>query len=870
MTATFSSKAFPFRNGLRVIKQNQKFAIVTCILELLGVPLIVASIMLQLIRESRITEEYIDFLDTANTGLYAGIGSFCLTVSVIMGMFSAIHSFTELHSKPKVDMLYALPLTGTQRFFSDYLGGLGFYGLPYLISCIIGLAEIFLFGNFIDFDSSLIDEGLTLGMITKYYLYATIGLFALMLMYYTLSALVTVCCGTLFESIYTNFLLNCLIPGAMAAVMAVVTSNTGFEFEYLWQIIGYLSPVGGLIFLFYMLGDNLDDAMNGYLHTYGYGEAHATQTTLHQLFPTYIRWIFCIFLITAIMLIGAWQLYKRRKAEAVGQPFVYVGAYYLMLTLVTVSILCLMDVNVVGPALLFSAIVYFIMEVVRKRGFKKFWLSMITYVVTVGVTIGFFYLSVGTNLFGRVNYVPAPATVSSVQVEFSSKVYDGFEINLEYTDRDIIKAVTEQHKALVSVRKNDKKLISHNVANFAYNTMERQAALSNYDINEKLREQKLMKLYYNQNNDEIYLKNAGYSTGMPDYYYTGDDRQGWDERTWAQIATDPDKYEFNYVDTTSLEITYYTITGSTIHRRYLITPDELIHFSEIFMGTSLYGEAMENLMNYRTEEQYSEYDNKVMSKFIPSTIQMNLYYDPEINCNRYSNYESNKPSQSKRVNGGADALKHLASVYRQDIENTSPESMRTAKLFGMICGVPIYENYTNTIELLKSWGFTDFTLAQRYRTKALNEYNSYYNDDVNFLSVRIYAPDSYSASSAEFPHATVGTCYVKDDAEDIPTYEDVYYDAVNNTQLETSYPELYKLLEVAQPRYITTDTCYAVVVNGVWYIVPSEYSELAENVIKLGSHHFSGLKPSAGGSTPSVQDDTYFDGNSYTPSFGSF
>ena len=457
MTATFSSKAFPFRNGLRVIRQNQKFAIVTCILELLGVPLIVASIMLELIDDSRQAGEYIDLIDTANTELYAGIGCFCLAVSVIMGIFSAIHSFTELHSKPKVDMLYSLPLTGTQRFFSDYLGGLGFYGVPYLVSCIIGLIEIFLLGSFVDFDSTYIDEGVSIWMIARYYLYATIGLFALMLMYYTLSALVTVCCGTLFESIYTNFLLNGLIPGAMAAVLAVVTGNTGLEFEYLWQIIGYMSPIGGLIFLGYMLGDNLDDAMSGYIHTYGYGEAHATQTTMHQLFPTYIRWIFCILLITAVMLVGAWQLYKRRKAEAVGQPFVYSGAYFLMLTLVTVSILCLMDVDVIGPALLFSAIVYFIMEVVRKRGFKKFWLSMITYVVTVGVTIGFFYLCVGTNLFGRVNYVPAPATVSSVQVEFSSKISSGYSINLEYTDRDIIKAVTEQHKNLVSKQKKCQK-----------------------------------------------------------------------------------------------------------------------------------------------------------------------------------------------------------------------------------------------------------------------------------------------------------------------------------------------------------------------------------------------------------------------------
>ena len=159
----------------------------------------------------------------------------------------------------------------------------------------------------------------------------------------------------------------------------------------------------------------------------------------------------------------------------------------------------------------------------------------------------------------------------------------------------------------------------------------------------------------------------------------------------------------------------------------------------------------------------------------------------------------------------------------------------------MICGVPVYENYTNTIELLKSWGFGEFNVIQRYQFKDKYSADYYrYNDAVNF-PVRIYAPDTYSCASVEFPCSTIADCFVKDDAEGIPAYEDYYFDPANNTQLETSYPELYKLLEVAQPRYITTDTCYAVVVNGVWYIVPSEYSELAENVIKLGSHHFSGF-----------------------------
>ena len=849
MTATFSTKAFPFRNGLRVIKQNQKFAIVTCILELLGVPMIVLFMMLELIENTHQNEDFVSF-STDNAELYAAIGFFCLSVSVAMGMFSAIHSFTELHSKPKVDMLYSLPLTGTQRFFSDYLGGLGFYGLPYLVSCVVGLIEILVLGSFVNFDSTYIDDGLVLSVIVKYYLYATIGLFALMLMFFTLSTLVTVCCGTLFESIYTNFLLNGLIPGTMAAVLAVVTSSASIDFEYSWQTIGYTSPVGGLIYLIYMLADNLENATGGY-HSY-YANAHATQTTMHELFPTYIRWIFCILALTAVMLAGAWQLYKRRKAEAVGQPFVYIGTYYIMLTLVTVLILCLLDVDVVGPALMFSAIVYFIMEVVRKRGFRRFWVSIITYIVTVGVTIGFFYLCVETGIFGRVNYVPSPATVSSVKVNLQSSPSSGYEIELEYTDHDIIKAVTEQHRNFISLRKDSDSSLKYYAGTKV--------------IDNKMIEQRLSKLYYSTNIAERY------ETKIPVSSYSGENRANWQENTtWEQIAKEPENYHFDYTQTSEIQITYYTITGSTIHRRYYASVDELQHFHEIFMGTSLYGEAMENLMNSRTRNKYSQYDSKGMGQYIPSSLSLCMYYDPDIDCNRYSSYEDSHPVQNKTINGEAD-LKKLASAYGRDVADATPESMRTAKLFGMICGVPIYENDTETVELLKSWGFAEFSVAQRYRFK--DEYSpDYYR--YNTLDIRIYAPDTYSCASVDFPCSTIGDCFVKDDAEGIPAYQDFYFDTANNTQLATKYPELSKLLEVAQPHYVAAEGCYAVVVNGHWYIVPKEHSDIVHNVIKLGSFHFSGAKASTsskntGRSTTVEDDDTYFDGNSYDPSFGSF
>ena len=66
MTATSLHKSLPFRNALRVVKQNQKMTIVTCILQLLGIPLGAAALMWELVTRSHDGKE--DFIDLMDTG----------------------------------------------------------------------------------------------------------------------------------------------------------------------------------------------------------------------------------------------------------------------------------------------------------------------------------------------------------------------------------------------------------------------------------------------------------------------------------------------------------------------------------------------------------------------------------------------------------------------------------------------------------------------------------------------------------------------------------------------------------------------------------------------------------------------------------
>ena len=53
MKAMSSAINFPFRNGLRVLSQNRKMTIVTCILYLLGIPLLVGGAIWVMLAESQ-------------------------------------------------------------------------------------------------------------------------------------------------------------------------------------------------------------------------------------------------------------------------------------------------------------------------------------------------------------------------------------------------------------------------------------------------------------------------------------------------------------------------------------------------------------------------------------------------------------------------------------------------------------------------------------------------------------------------------------------------------------------------------------------------------------------------------------------------
>lgn len=800
MTATSLRKTPPFRNMLRTVRQNLKMTVVTCVLQLLGIPLIVGDILWQVCLYSHLG---VDSSYYMSPGLYAVIGMFCLSAAVFLGMIAGINSFTETHSKSRVDMLYALPLTGKQRFFSDYLGGLCIYVLPYLVSVVLGWGIIFLFGGLTNWSAAnMLKEDITwdnfMTPMIRYYAYLTIGLLVLMLLYYTLSVLVTCCCGTLFESIYTNILLNLLVPGCLAAVIGVLTVDMNFYFAYTWDIIGYTSPIGGLIYLILLVTMDADTLYSDYFSD---DILHASQAISHATLPNFLRWGLVILVLTVVLLLAAWQLYTRRKAEQVGKPFVWLGAYYVMLTLITVSILCLLKGGVIGPVLLFAAIVYFVMEVIRKRGFKRFWLTVVSFAATVAITVGLYALTAATGGFGRETYVPAVASVSSVEVGFSATRRS--DMTLEFTDKDIIRQVADFHKALLSARKGKQD---------PGNAMNEAMKADNWRV-----------LTYSY---------VDYVTSLYDYMTEDPNTQYRYYDEYGNETETPEIHEstYDYADEVKVAFTYYTITGSRIHREYDITADEWQALREIMTGTDLCKQAYTDAM--RALIQRNSYSG--------SNTTGKWSIDLAFTVFESSNYNDSTQEQTIMTTDVDSIAARFAEAYQHDIADMTAEDFRTAQKKGYLQNnrsygimIPIYECCTETWELLESYGFRAFTAEERSGL-TYDPYSNYdyYTDQDSYLRIRIYAPGTYRAASDQYPCSSLTDLYVKDDTDSIPAYEDSYV-AVSGS-MKANYPELEALLQAVQQSYVSEEDCYAVFVNGRSYLLPADQSELAEAVIAKG------------------------------------
>lgn len=393
---------------------NKKLLIIISILHAIGYPLLMC---IAVYDENKRRNGYnTDYLDTDMFVIASVISGI---LALLAGFVVAMNTFKYQYKKSCVDMHLSLPLSSSQRFFTDYLTGLGIYLVPALCAWIIG--DIIGFIG-IEIDSAFRNINIC-GVI----------IVIAMILYYTLSVFCITCCGSIFEAISSSVLINGVIPLFLLVFgYCICDANPyGISEDYLMiEQICFTSPIGCVLFAFNFLDYGLSSM------------------------PVFWSWLISIIIYIALILTLSFYLYKKRKAEKVSIPYVYKSLYYVLTSAsLFIIVYSLSDMENFFGAVFISAIFYFILEVITNRGFKKFYFSVLRFASTVVSIVAISLLSNTTNGFGIYKYVPSPAGVSKVCLSTNNYGYSNDEYTLLgdelYSDRNIIKAVTQLQKSYI-------------------------------------------------------------------------------------------------------------------------------------------------------------------------------------------------------------------------------------------------------------------------------------------------------------------------------------------------------------------------------------------------------------------------------------
>lgn len=499
MTAATSTlkKSFFKTHFKNTILENKKFLFIISVLHLIGYPVIAFTI--------RYYSEHPDNTDEN----YAIASCIALAIAILSGAIIAISIFNYLYKKSTVDMNLSLPLTTRQRFLSEYFAGLTIYIVPAIIGGLIGTV-ILLTGKH------------ELMEIVKYTIYIGSVVIIGMILYYSLTVLILSCCGSLFETILSTLLINAMIPASIYLLSYTIISNDSFGLSsnslFLNQIF-ISSPIGNAAFIIYFF-DNVN--MYGNVNT-----------------NLYVHWLIPTLIFTVLIVLLSYFLYKKRKAEQVSKPYVYKFIYYAILFFVTFCIISIFKVSTGSsaytaqtdstpidasffPAVMCSGIVFFIMEIISNRGFKKFWLSILKFAGTITCIYAVLLLCHATNGFGVNKYVPLESAVDNVIIDFDNTSTYNLPIRNKHTIHDVVSL----HEIVIKEKYEDK------------NTSHKEIPES--ELDQRIKNGALAT--YNRNNISItyYLKNGSILTRE---YNVSDEQM---EQLYASMMTGRDYAEYSY------------------------------------------------------------------------------------------------------------------------------------------------------------------------------------------------------------------------------------------------------------------------------------------------------------------------------------
>lgn len=500
MTATRSTTKKNFFISYLCYKlfRNKNLLIISALFSVLCIPLfsVCMSICIEMVNA---TIENQNFDTLHNTKMFGDIDMIMAAGFVIAAASAAvvlILAFVTVNSmfsynlkKCDADMYLSLPLTTTQRFFSDLLTGGIVSVLPMTISGAISAVIMSVTGIGADegfttlylntLSSGDYESEINIAMqqifsrtnnilyreLPQIITYAFIAMTAVLIFTYLFCVLINSFTGKMSDYIVYTII-------AMAALSVIVTTIVGTAImmvteaassEELSSAVMFASPAG-MIFAFILSIVN-SFGENVFAISESKGVYSAVRNDNIDIFCTFnTRNVIIMILVFAVLIVLAYVVTRLRKAEKTGSHFAFELPYHI----ISLSIVCALLCIAIGTSpvmidstlymtfmicIAISAIVYFFAEITHGRKINKIWQSLLRYVGAILGTLLLCTVIRQTDIFGLERYVPATDGIKSVEIS-SKKAYsdngnsDYYTINFKNTDN--ISAITKYHSFIVN------------------------------------------------------------------------------------------------------------------------------------------------------------------------------------------------------------------------------------------------------------------------------------------------------------------------------------------------------------------------------------------------------------------------------------
>lgn len=425
------------------------------------------------------------------------VGVIMLICMFVMSYIIPAKSMRWLYKKSVVDMDYSLPVSDDTRFFGDLLAGLAGSLVPHLAAVAIGLI-IFKTINISEIWGSAAREGLEMfDQILPQLMFT--GVFSCV-MFTAISLFVMSVCGRSAEARIYPFVINAVIPVLHYVCIAIVVSNmfgyTSRTDNTLFNSAASTSPIGMLIeTLRYSVGVSTAE------------EFRAPISRPGLIIPAVIITIACF--------VGAYFLIKIRRAERVGSPYVFKGVSYVIPALVTFAVVApfaavtlpmIFDVEensyysytphpegYLFTMVILTFVLYVIMELISGRGFKKFYITIGKYALTMVaswlICMGLYF----SNGMGMANIIPQAESVAATEVQmwyYDEEYNDNFYVDLMETEN--IRIVTDIHREILEKGRIDTRpdnypqMIREASIDVRYTLKDGTTVYRRYDINDEM------------------------------------------------------------------------------------------------------------------------------------------------------------------------------------------------------------------------------------------------------------------------------------------------------------------------------------------------------------------------------------------------